>query len=198
MPNLGPMVLLHSDGTESHFFGARLKDDPPYLNRFIYRPNRGTEVILSFDDLKRHKHWICSCGGKSIPFHCCPHIVYLEISTTDAENTFVLTEDEFKVLSGTPLEDIDFDMFGNALGEQIKKTFPSVFKDDFQEPEPPVPKTTACPEFLTFFGGAFCQDCGHLEADHERKGTLDWTGDHVAPIPKTKLKRIFADKDEDV
>ena len=168
-PKLAPMVLLHMDGTESHFYGARLEDDPPHLNRFMYVPKNGQSVILSFDDLKRHKYWQCSCGGNSLPYHVCPHIVYLEIATTD-NTLLVLTEDEFKNLSGVPLEDIDFDILPSTLAGQIKDIFPSVFGNDLKEEDLP-----ALPEDKPF----------------------DWTTED-RPIPVLKTKRLFADKDEDV
>lgn len=79
MEKLEPLKILHEDGTVISVSGRKLQPLHPLINRFLYKPHRQNAVIISFDVSSNHKHWVCDCGGKNIPFHVCQHLKNLEI-----------------------------------------------------------------------------------------------------------------------
>ena len=174
MPDLEPMVLMHLDGTEVHFIGAKMPDDPPYLNRIMFKPNTYNPkddplpVVIWYDDLKRHQYWACSCGGTSLPFHLCKHLQTLEI--VPANFAFIMTLKEYQYIIVTPMEDINFEELGDELSGAIIKHFPTIFEDKQKEPEPVI----------------------------VREEEIYWSINDAPLVPVLKTKRIFADKDEEV
>lgn len=99
MKKLGPITLIHADGSVVFFQGARLEDNKPYVNRFLYKPGQSHTVVIDFDSRKHHQYWKCGCGGINLPYYICSHLRYLEIIPNVSDDIAILTSEEFLDLS---------------------------------------------------------------------------------------------------